>query len=106
MADVISFIDGYDICYIIGCTLSDLISIENYLTIYTDRCSLYGLCISLVHTTTRRLQIDLAVLRQVYEQQDTTTTVSVTNPSNHADGMTKADRHSEALRKQVEQIQL
>ena len=45
---------------------------EIALTICTDSRSLYGLCISLSPTTEKRLQIDLAIISEVYEAREIT----------------------------------
>lgn len=59
--------------------------------------SLYKLYISLMATTERRLQIDLAVVREAYEIGDVTGIVWIKSSSNPADDVTKTSRRSKAL---------
>lgn len=73
-ADVFAFIDGLDVRYKVAYSLSEILGIELELTIYTDSRSIYGLRISLAHTTYLRLHIDLSVVREV---MDGVTTVSL-----------------------------
>ena len=68
------------------------------LRLYTDSRSLYHLAVSLTRTRERRLQIDLQVLRQAYENREITDIVWISGNSNPADSLTKQRRGNKILR--------
>lgn len=101
-AELFAFKNSYDIGQTISHSLGELYGRKVNLTIYMDSHSLYGLCISLAHTTERRLQIDLAMIRKPFERRDITDTIWIKGESSSADDLTKEHRRSEILSDVVE----
>lgn len=66
-AELLALIDGYDARYTIAYSLEKPYGRKVNLSIYTDSHPLYGLCISLEHTTERRLQSDSAMISHAHE---------------------------------------
>lgn len=71
-AELFSMVYGFDSGYVIKDSLHSMIKREGTLSVYTDSHTLYELCISLSNTTKRQLLIDLTLLREAYEQRETT----------------------------------
>lgn len=68
----------HDICKsVISAKIADWIfcsqeSVTQATVLYTDNHSLYGLSISVAHTTERKLQIDFSIICEAYERRDIT----------------------------------
>lgn len=63
--------DGFDVRFTIRHVLTAIMKRKINLDVYTDSRPLYGLCLSLAHTTERRLQIFFSLLREAYERRET-----------------------------------
>jgi len=100
-AELFAFIAGFDIVFTIRHSLERMFPRKIDLTIYTDSHSLYGLCISLAQTTERRLQIDLALIREAYERREITNIIWIEGKQNPADDLTKPDKQSGILHKVI-----
>lgn len=96
-AELFALVDGFDVGYSIAHSLQEIYGRQIDLTLYTDSQSLYGLCISLAHTTERRLQIDLSMIREAYERRDITNIVWIEGKNNPADDLTKITRRAGVL---------
>lgn len=59
-AELLAFVNGFDIGYVIAHSLGEIVGRETDLVIYTGIHSLYEICILLARTTELRLQTDLA----------------------------------------------
>lgn len=68
-AEIFVSIDGFDIGITIAYTLGEIFDYKVKLSMYTDSRSIYRLCISLAHTTERRLRIHLSVVREAHESR-------------------------------------
>eukprot|EP00171_Calliarthron_tuberculosum_P023256 IDg23256t1 len=67
------------------------------LTIATDSRSLFCLAITLGQTTERRLQIDLAMIREAYERREIAHLVWISGKTNPADDLTKCAKRNGTL---------
>ena len=93
-------VDGFDTAMAVKDSLIRITGRSEFpLTICTDSRSLYGLCISLSPTTEKRLQIDLAMIRQAYEAREITKLVWIAGSVNPADNLTKVDMRNGTLAK-------
>ena len=89
-AKLFALVDGYDAAAAIRDTIQKSTGLSNIeLVLYTDSKSLNGLCISLSPTTERRLQIDLALIRQAYETQEITKIIWTSDSQNSSDNPAK-----------------
>jgi len=97
-AELFAMVDGYDVGFSIRHALETCTGISKInLSIYTDSQTLYGLCISLRNTTERRLQIDLALIREAYERRELTEIIWINGKANPADDLTKCEKRSGSL---------
>ncbi len=97
-AELFALVDGFDMAAAVKDAVQRSTGRPNIpLVLYTDSQSLYGLCISLSQTAERRLQIDLAIIRQAYEAREITTIVWILGESNPADNLTKIDKRNGKL---------
>ena len=96
-AELFSMMEGFDVGFVIRDSVQRMFKRNVKLSVYTDSDSLYGLCISLPHTTERRLMIDLALLREAYERRDISNLYWIPGSANPADDLTKVDKRSGAL---------
>lgn len=98
-AKLFTFVDGFNVGYVLVSTLGNVYGRDPSLALYTDSRSLYGLCISFSQTTERRLLINLALIREVYERQDISDVFWIGGRDNSADDLTKPERDCEVLPK-------
>lgn len=96
-AELFAFVEGYHVGFTFAHTLGELHGRKVHQTIYTDSQSLYRLCISAAHTTERRLQIDLALIREANEGKDITEIIRIVGKQNHADDLNKPTRRFGAM---------
>lgn len=97
-AGLFALVDGYDAGYAIRDTVRRLYGKEGIpLVIYTDSHTLYGLCIALLSTTERRLQIDLAMIREAYERREISHLLWISGSIKPADDLSKVDELCGAL---------
>jgi len=99
-AELFAFVDGYDAGFAVRDSVNRMYGRDDIpLSVYTDSHTLYGLCISLSQTTERRLQIDLALIREAYERREITHIMWIAGNINPADDLTKVDKRCGALEK-------
>eukprot|EP00171_Calliarthron_tuberculosum_P022600 IDg22600t1 len=97
-AELLALVDGFDIGYAITYSVKQMTNRpEVNLTIATDSRSLFCLAITLGQTTERRLQIDLAVIREAYERRDIAHLVWISGKTNPADDLTKCEKRNGTL---------
>lgn len=97
-AELLAMTDGFDIGYAITYSVKQMTNRSHVdLTIATDSRSLFCLAITLGQTTERRLQIDLAAIREAYERRDIANLVWISGKSNPADDLTKCDKRNGIL---------
>lgn len=92
-AELFALVDGYDMAAAIKDTIESISARKNIpLILYIDSQSLCGLCISLRPTKEKRLQIDLALIRQAYEAREITKIVRISGARNLTDDLTKVEK--------------
>lgn len=104
-AKLFAFVDGYDVGYVICYALQDSnihLCGRPSLTLYTEYRSLHGMCISLTHTTERRLLIDFAIIREAYKRQDISDIVWRSGLTSTTDDLKKIERRPSTLSKIIE----
>ena len=98
-AELFALVDSFNIRFLVSHTLSRILARNVELSIYTDSLTLCGLCVSLSQNTERRLQIDLAIVREAYELRDINNIIWTPGSDNLADDVTKIDKRCSALTK-------
>lgn len=97
-AELFAMVDGFDLAFSIRDAVVKVTGDDDInLTIYTDSQTLFGLCVSLASPTEKRLQIDLAAIRQAYERRELSSIVWIPGHCNPADDLTKVDKRSGTL---------
>ena len=94
-------VEGFDVGYICAYAFNSMTHNKYPLRLYTDSRSLYHLAVSLPRTRERRLQIDLQVLRQAYENRDITDIILILGNTSPADSLTKQRRGNKILQNVV-----
>ncbi len=92
---------GFGIGYCITQFVGAMANRKVDLVLYSDCHSLYGLTVSLAQTTERRLQIDLALVRDAYERRDITDVMWIQGNANPADDLTNTDKRCSILQQVV-----
>ena len=78
-AELLAMVDGFDVGFSIRETLVRITDRKTIpLHLVSDSLSLYGLVVSLTQTTKRRLQIDLMMLREAFENREITSVIWIT----------------------------
>ena len=99
-AELLAMVDGFDVGFSIEKTLVRITDRKTIpLHLVSDSLSLYGLVVSLTQTTKRRLQIDLMMLREAFENREITSVIWTPGNENPADDLTKPDKRCDALAK-------
>lgn len=87
-ADLLAFIDGFDMEYSIASLLQQIFGRKMQLRWYTDSQSSSALFIAIAATTEGRLQMDMAIVIKVYEKRNRTSNVSSEGCSDPANDLT------------------
>ena len=96
-------VEGFDVGFSIRETVQRMSGKKNVdLVLVSDSKSLYGLVVSLSQTTERRLQIDLEMLREAYENRDLTSVGWIPGEENPSDDLTKPEKRNGSLAKLIQ----
>lgn len=96
-----AFVESFDVGFSIAHIRQEMLNRKVDFTLYTNSHCLYGLCVSLAHTTERRLQVDLSLARETYERRELPNIVRITGTTNPADDLTMGEKRAGALAKVV-----
>ena len=102
-AELLAMVDGFDVGFSIRDSVQRMLGSNIVdLTMISDSRSLFGLLVSLAHTTQLRFQIDLEMLRETYKNREISNAVWISGGENPADDLTKADKRDNMLAKLIQ----
>lgn len=91
-------VDGFESAMAVKEFLMDVLCRKHFpLVIHTESPTLYGFCISVSPTTEKRLQIDLAMLRQAYVSRKRTKFVWIAGDINPSHVLIKVEKRNGKL---------